>query len=272
MFVGNGRNGKDKTLELIKRIIGINNCASIPLNQLQPDSFSISELFGKKINLAGDISSIDLKDTSTFKALTGRSQISGKRKFLSEIKFVNYAKMVFACNELPMAYDLSKGYWDRWILLEFPFTFVTKDEYDKAENKEGLKIRDEDIIEKITTKSELSGLLNKFLDGFDRLLKNRRFSSSKGTEEVKNTWIRKSNSFIAFCYDQIEEDGEGKINKKDLRKKYSDYCKEHKVNPKSDVVIKNTLQQTFGATEDDMNVALSGYKYEKFWIGVKWKK
>ncbi len=271
MFVGNGRNGKDKTLELIKRVIGVENCSSISLNQLQPDSFSISELFSTKLNLAGDISNKDLKDTSMFKALTGRSLIAGKRKFLSNIIFENYAKMVFACNELPMVYDLSKGFWDRWVLLEFPFTFVTRDEFEKAEDKEMLKIRDEDIISKITTPNELSGLLNKFLDGLDRLLKHRRFSSTKGTEEVKDTWIRKSNSFIAFCYSDIEEDTTGIITKKELRKKYAEYCKLHKVLSKSDVVIKNTLQQMYGASEDRRNMALSGSDFEYIWIGLKWK-
>lgn len=272
MFLGNGRNGKDKTLELFKRLIGIENCSSLSLNSLVPESFSISELFGKKLNLAGEISSSDLKDTSMFKALTGRSVISANRKFLTGLKFVNYSKFVFACNELPVVYDLSMGFWDRWILIEFPFTFVTKEEYEKTKDKKRLKIRDEEIISKITTPEELSGLLNKFLDGLDRLLKNRKFSSSKSLEEVKNLWIRKSNSFIAFCIDNVEEDGEGRIKKKDLRKKYAEYCKFHKVLPKSDVVIKKVLQEApYGASEQEVKEALLGYQTERYWLGVKWK-
>lgn len=271
MFIGNGRNGKDKTLELFKRIIGIKNCSSIPLSELKADSFSISELFGKKMNITGDISNRDLKETGTFKGLTGRSLICGKRKFLKDLTFENSAKLVFACNELPAVYDLSKGFWDRWVLLEFPYTFVTKEEYNLVSDKSNLKIRDEDIIQKITTKEELSGLLNKFLDGFDNLIKKRAFSFTKGSEEIKSLWIRKSNSFMAFCFDHLEEDGEGKINKKDLRKKYSDYCKLHKILSKSDVAIKIALQDMFGASEQEINVALTGYQYDKFWIGIKWK-
>jgi len=46
-------------------------------------------------NVAGELNSGDLKDTSMFKALTGRSIVTGQRKFLPPVNFVNYAKMVF---------------------------------------------------------------------------------------------------------------------------------------------------------------------------------
>ena len=227
--------------------------------------------YGKKLNLAGEISNTDLKDTTMFKALTGRSLVGAKRKFLSEIYFINKAKFIFACNELPMVYDLSRGFWDRWVLLEFPYTFVCKEELEENQDKKNLKLKDENIIEKITTPEELSGLLNEFLKGFDRLMKYKKFSSTKSSDEIKDLWIRKSNSFIAFCLSNIEEESDGMINKKELRKKYAKYCKLHKVPTKSDVVIKRVMQDSFGASEDEKNVATSGYQYEKFWVGVKWK-
>lgn len=263
MFVGNGRNGKDKSLELLKRLIGVENCSAIPLQQLN-DDFSIAELFGKKINLAGDISNQDLKDTSMFKALTGRSLISAKRKFLSNVVFVNKAKFIFACNDLPMVYDVSRGFWDRWILLQFPYTFVTQEELDKQKENKFFKLKDDDIINKITTEEELSGLLNLFLDGLDRLNKNKRFSQTAGTDEIKNFWIRKSNSFMAFCYDNLEEDYENRITKKNLKKKYIAYCKKHKVTPKSAYVVKRVLEETFGVEE--------GYDgTDRYWEGIKFK-
>lgn len=270
MMVGGGRNGKGKSIELFKRLVGIENCCSAPLMSLVPESFTISELFGKMLNLAGDIGNTDLKDTSMFKSLTGRDLVGGKRKFLKNINFENYAKFVFACNELPMVYDLSRGFWDRWVLLEFPYTFVTKEEYDITPDKTFFKIKDDDIIQKITTPEEMSGFLNKALEGLDRLLLNKRFSSTKGTGEVKSTWIRKSNSFVAFCYDFIEDDANGKINKKDLRKKYADYCKAHNVSSKSDFVIKKALMDMFGVSEEKSNAF--GEFYEWVWTGIRWKE
>jgi len=269
MLVGDGRNGKDKSLELIKRLIGIENCCSVPLTSLIPDSFIISEFFGRMVNIAGEINNQDLKDTSMFKALTGRSLLSAPRKFLRAITFQNSAKFIFACNQLPMVYDSSKGFWDRWILLEYPYTFVSSDEYEKSSDKKNLKIRDEDIIEKITTPSEMSGMLNKFLDGLDRLMKKRTFSCTKGSVDVKNLWVRKANSFTAFALDKIEGYYDTYLPKKELRKRYMEYCKEHKVNPKSDYVIKRTLQEEYGCIDERKEVFANNWEF--VWMGVRWK-
>ncbi|RLG10571.1 hypothetical protein DRN73_07460 [Candidatus Pacearchaeota archaeon] len=269
MFFGDGRNGKGKTLELLKRFVGVENCCSVPLVSLDPNKFHISELFGKMLNLAGDIGNSDLKDTSMFKSLTGRDLINAHRKFKNDIAFKNYAKFIFACNELPVVYDTSFGFWSRWILLEFPYTFLNKEEYESAADKTNLKIKDERIIDKITSDEELSGLLNEALKGLKRLLKNKRFSSTKGTEETKKMWMRKSNSFISFCYDHIEGDINSRITKKQLRKRYAEYCKKHKISPKSDYVIKRTLQDSFGVIDAYVNLGIGQYDY--VWEGIKWK-
>lgn len=270
MFHGEGRNGKGKSIELLKRLFGPENCCSIQLSALKSEEFSVSELFGKRLNLAGDIGNQDLKETNMFKSLTGRDLVSAKRKFLRSLHFQNYAKFVFACNELPMVYDLTKGFWDRWILLDFPYTFVVQEEYEKAPDKNKLKIKDDDIINKISSSEELSGLLNQALISLETLEMNKKFSTAKGSDEVKTSWIRKSNSFIAFCWDMIEDEYDGRISKKSLRKKYSEYCKEHKISPKSDFVIKKVLQENYGVTEtrgwDDTLGSRNDY-----WEGIKWK-
>ena len=269
MFLGEGRNGKDKTIELIKRLLGIDSCASVTLSRLERDGFALSECFGKMVNLASEISNQDLKDTSRFKAMTGRSVVAGQRKFLTTINFVNYAKFIFACNELPMVYEHTRAFWDRWLLLDFPYFFVPEEELDQENWK--LKLKDETIIERITTPVELNGLLNKALDGLDRLLKNKRFSSTKGSKEIKELWIRKANSFMAFCLDKLKESYNNYIPKRDIRKSYNKYCKQHKVKGTSDKNIKATLQDLFGVSEERKNIPLT-LEQEWCWIGITFKE
>lgn len=268
MFVGNGRNGKDKTLELLKRLVGIENCCSIPLSNLKPDSFIISDFFGKMVNVAGELSNTSLRDTSMFKALTGRSLVTGNRKFLNALSFENYAKFIFACNELPMVYDNSVGFWDRWVLLEFPYTFVTQSELRNTTDS-SYKLRDENIIDKITTEDEMSGLLNRFLDGLQDLFNKKEFSITKGSKEIKDFWIRNSNSVMAFCMDCIKDDYESYIFKNTFRREYHEYCKKHKIKSKSDKVIKITLEEMFGCSEAKKQ-ELSG-QWKNVWEGIKFK-
>lgn len=269
MFVGNGRNGKGKTLSLFKNFLGAENCCSVPLSQMKPDSTSVCELFGRLVNIAGDLSNDDLKSTGMFKQLSGRDLINAKRKFLRDLIFVNYAKLCFACNELPRVYDFSEGFWSRWIILEFPYRFVPKDDYDSAESKDKLKVEDTEIIDKITTPEELSGLLNEAIKGLKRLLEKKDFSYSKGTAEVKNFWVRKSDSFTAFCFDNLEEDYSSNISKRELRRRFKQYCDLHKIKGTSDKSIKVTLEDLFGAVLDRK---WNGSEQEWVWEGIKFKE
>jgi len=268
MFIGNGRNGKGKTLELMKRFIGIDNCSSIPLQQLESDNFAMGELFNKMANVSGDLDNSALNHTGAFKTLTGRDLISAARKFLNRVKFTNYAKMIFACNELPETKDLSHAFFARWVILEFPYTFLDKKEYEEIVDKNWSKIKDEKIIEKLSTEDELSGLLNIAIEGLCRLIKNGKFSYSKNTEAVKQLWMRKSSSFQGFVMDELEESWGQRIIKGDLKEKYAKYCMKHKLKIEADKVIKEVLTISFGAYSGRK---LVDGEQEHVWIGVRFK-
>jgi len=267
MFLGDGRNGKSKTVELMKRFIGVENCANIPPKQFETDGFSVGELFNKMANLGADIGSDTLKDTSSLKALTGRDMISAQRKFLNRVSFTNYAKLIFCCNKLPRTFDSSMAFWNRWVLIEYPFTFLSQEELDVAVDKKWLKLKDGDIVSKLTTPEELSGLLNWALKGLYRLLEKGDFSYSKNTDEVKTMWIRRSNSFEAFLMDECVEDWDSKIRKDDLRKAYGLYCRKFKVKNVGDKVIKGTLENmgvgTSRASDPDRSMVWDGLKFVK---------
>ena len=268
MFVGDGRNGKGKTIDLMKRFLGMDNCSSVPLNAMYESNFRTWDLFGKMANLAGDLSSSALKDTSILKQTTGRDLIGADRKRKSTVNLVNYSKHVFACYELPRVYDFTRGFWERWILFEFPYTFIKKELYDnlEKENKKEYRIRNTQIIDKLSTPEELSGLLNEALEGLNRLFKQKDFSYSKGVEEIKKFWIRKSDSFTSFAMDHLEEGYDEDINKSKIRKSFSKYCKEHKLRGASDKNIKVVLEEMFGVTErQDYETKL------RVWEGIKFK-
>jgi putative DNA primase/helicase len=269
IFVGDGSNGKTVSVSLKKRFLGTDNITNISLQRLEKDDFSISELFGKMANLCGELGNKDLRNPHNFKELTSQDEVSAKRKFLKDIKFVNYAKMVFACNELPKTYDTKDGFWRRWVLFEFPYSFKSEKEkqhmLEKGKDVSKIKLKDNNIVKKITTKEELSGLLNKALDSLDSIIKNKDFSSSKGVDEIKNMWIRKSDSFLAFCLDNIEEEYDCRIDKSELRNEYRKYCKLHRVNGAKDKPMKDSLEENYGVGEIKVD-------NNWHWEGIKFKK
>jgi len=272
MLVGTGRNGKGKTLDLIKRFLNPENCTSIPLQQFEKNIFSLSEVHNKLVNISGDLDKKALQHTGSFKQLTGRDLITGARKFKTNIYFENFAKMIFATNDLPLTYDLSPAFFMRWIILEFPYTFVSEKEYEEENNyakKQWLKIRDPDIIKRITTPDEMSGMLNWALEGLHRLLKQKDFSYSKSVDEVKTLWLRKSDSFTAYCMDSLEEEYGSYISKNELRHAYNGYCKKHGLKAVTDNSLKNTLTVMFGVTEGRISDLSTGRI--RVWEGVKFR-
>lgn len=268
MLLGDGRNGKGKTMTLIKSLVGIENCVEVSLEELESDQYSLGALFKKLVNLCGDISKKALNHTGRFKKVTGRDQLSAQRKYKTRVTFENYSKQIFAANELPVAYDTSFAFFNRWIILDFPYTFVTPEELAVLDNKDGTyKLRDPNVIENLLCDEELSGVLNWALEGLTRLFENGDFSYSPSTESTKTKWIRCSDSCSAFIMDHIEADFDEHITKAELRATYARYCREHKLRVSGNKAIKDLMETQAGAFED----RLSDEKRTNVWKGVKLK-
>jgi len=154
-------------------------------------------------------------------------------------------------------------------LVDFPYEFKTKEEIKNLpeEDKTNKKVIDVNILDKISSQEELNGLLIKSLDGLDNILKNQDFTLSKGTEEIKRTWQRRSNSFWAFCQDCIEEDEGGSLTKVKLRREYGNYCKKYnRLTKQGDKSIKWTLETEYYAEES------RDFERNTIWKGIKIKE
>lgn len=114
---GGGGTGKSTYLKLIEKVAGRENTSYLSLQDLE-DKWLPAELFGKLVNLGDDISSRTLKDTPVLKKATTGEMLVGQKKFVQEpMYFINYAKMIFACNTIPAINDTSTGLYRRMILI-----------------------------------------------------------------------------------------------------------------------------------------------------------
>jgi len=246
MLTGSGDNGKSKFIELIKRFVGLDNVACIALQDFGKDQWSAGELFGKLVNIGADIPSTPIDESSVFKSLVGNDPISAQRKFLTRLIFTNYAKMVFCANQLPIIKDDHEAFFNRWTLLTCPYTFKFKTEYDLAIDKTNTKVADGEIIEKISTMTELVGLLNWALEAVPRVLKQKEFSYSESNAKVREQWNIKSNSAIAFYNTEIVKKPGVYIKKDDFLNAYFEYTMQHNVKPMLRKDVIDTLEQKFG--------------------------
>ena len=164
LFYGGGSNGKSTVLNLLKKFIGEDNCATIELEKLS-DRFKTAELENKLLNVGDDINKRDIRDTGTIKKLFTGESVTVERKNQAPFTLKSYAKMIFSCNELPHIADKSHGMYSRLMLVPFTATFsADDDDFDPF------------IEDKITTPEALSYLLNMGLRGLRRLLHKNQFT------------------------------------------------------------------------------------------------
>jgi putative DNA primase/helicase len=256
MFIGDGANGKSTLMELIKNFLGKGNISSVELQSLETDRFAAAQLNGKLANICADISDKAMHRTGKFKMLTGGDLISAQQKFKKPFNFVNFAKLTYSANKLPEAHDDTKAFFRRWIIIDFPNIF-------EGENA------DKNMLKRIITEKELSGLFNWAIEGLKRLLKNGDFSYTLSTEEITIQYKRISSSLQAFVDDRVDVQSQERIPKEDFYLEYVKYCKEYKLPVKAKNVVGSDLPKFIHVETAKISFE-DGRK--NCWIGIKLKK
>lgn len=210
MLLGDGDNGKSTLLEIVRSLLGKDNCPTIGLYDLCNGRWYQAELYLKLCNIDADTATKDLENTSRFKTATGGDQIMGERKGKNPFFFQSHCKHFMSCNTMPYCYDDTDAFYRRWFIIKFFEQFP-----------EGDPRRDPQLLDKLTV--ELPGILNWALEGLRRLLTNNMFTSPPSTEEIKAEWNRLSNPLYAFIYSEnvvIDHGGEY-----DCQQFYEDFVK-----------------------------------------------
>jgi putative DNA primase/helicase len=215
MLTGEGSNGKSVLIKLLVAFVGKENASNVSLQELTTDRFASSKLFGKMVNVFSDLKADRISDSGYFKVLVSGDRMMAQKKHQEPFEFENYAKLVFSANQIPETDDKSYAYFRRWVIIPFNKTF------------EG-EAKDENLIEKLTAGSELSGLLNVALVGLRRLKAERGFDDID-LDEIRRQYevgASKIQGFLEECC-IIEPDNNGlSIATYDLQGALSAYCKE----------------------------------------------
>ncbi|WP_410508593.1 phage/plasmid primase, P4 family [Methanosarcina hadiensis] len=253
MLLGSGSNGKSVFLNLLTEFIGIKNTSGESLQKLEKDKFSAANLHGKLLNVCPDIAGSEVYDSSQLKILTGNEkQIRGEKKGQQAFYFDNTARLIFSANDLPPVRNAGYSYYRRWMLFEFPNRFEGKN-------------ADKDLVNKLTTEKELSGLLNKAIIALKKLLENGEFSYHKTIEEVEKMYRLKSDSVAAFADGCIMMSMDDTL-KALVYNAYVNWCIKNGEKPKSNVEFGKKFNQLGYQT---IRESTGDRKY--YWEGVSVK-
>ena len=129
MMTGDGRNGKSTFLNVIKAILGDENCSSVSLKQLVENRFAPAALDGKMANLSGESSGVILGhgELNILKELSAGGQIDVEHKGKQGYKMKNTAKLFFSVNRAPNFKENSEALRRRMIVIPFGKTIENMD-------------------------------------------------------------------------------------------------------------------------------------------------
>lgn len=259
MFIGDGANGKSTLLNLLTMFLSKTNISSVPLQDITKDRFASCDLHGKLANICADIPNTALNDTDNFKKLTGQDSIRGQQKFKKPFDFTNNAKLIFSANQIPATpIDQSDAFFRRWILINFPNRFIGSN-------------CDRNILKKITTPREMSGLLNWAVEGLQRLLEKGEFSMNLSIDDVREHWNKSSDMIAEFIQEHLEKDVTSTVTKEEVYNQYKQFAREKKYPTIASNVFSKKLKEsiTFEITEGQKHAG------KKTWRGIRlkeWKK
>ena len=213
VWLSDGSSGKSTFANVIEGLIGVENISSVPLSDFQKN-FSISTMYGKKLNLAGESDVYGKFNTSNFKLITANDPIQVERKRQQAFTSRLSLKLLFLMNNIPDAImDNSYGFWRRLIVTPFPMTFDDQN-------------RDLNLTRKLL--DELPGILLWGIEGYKRLeSQNFNFSKCNRADQCLKEMYLKNNP-VLFYFKSYYEYALGKrILRSEIYKDYMTWAHAH---------------------------------------------
>lgn len=264
---GNGDNAKTTLLDIVLALIGRKNNSSVSLQDMNTRPFALSKLYGKLTNISDDLPNKAVKYSGVIKQITGNSPVwADVKNHRDGIEFTNYAKPWYACNQLPECKDITDAFFSRMKQITFLNKYVKPQDYDLIDNETVFKA-DLNLLEEIL--KELPGILNFALEGLHRLLKCKKFSYSRTTDEIREEYLKKTNPVHAYIEEECElTNKDWGITKKDFYNSVLNYCDRNGYDkPSSQHIVTKKINDEGGNIYLKQKI-ING-SLERCWIGIR---
>jgi P4 family phage/plasmid primase-like protien len=186
VLYGNGRNGKSTFLDVLRAVIGADAYSTVSMAKLDKE-FSLVNIDGKLANIVEETPNDEI-NAEIFKTLVGGGEVQAAHKGFDEFTFRCNARFVFACNDMPIFKDKSRGLEERLVFIPFERYF---EEHE----------RDTKITEKLLC--ELPGIFNWALMGVRMILRDPQIPNYESLKISKELYKTETNSIYAWCKDHI---------------------------------------------------------------------
>ncbi len=233
--------GKSLLGNFIESLFNERYVSNIALNDFNKE-FSLAPIVGSAVNISLDLpaSTLNASAVSKLKMLTGNDTININKKYVSEIRYKNRAKFLFATNKSIKLSQRDDAFWNRLVYIPF----------DNSIPKEKQK---RDLMEKF--KQEKNAIVSKALMYAKKLIDNDfQFPTTSKIQQRMSEWRGEEdktiNSFLQECC-EMDASFKGELVGS-LYSTYCEYCEENCFSIQKRIVFKRFLQEQVGLEHTKM--------------------
>jgi P4 family phage/plasmid primase-like protien len=203
LLVGTTHTGKSTLFRIVEALLGYQNIATVDLLGLSEHQFAIGTLFGKLANVCADISTtIALTRSERVKMLSAGDPVTAEQKYKDPYTFRNRAKLLFSANAFPAIQRPDSAILGRFLVIPCDNQFLI-----------GENGTNPHIARDILTPRNLSGVLNRALEGARRLEEQGTFTQSQLIQRATEQFHIESDTVFSFWWNATDLDGETRLPK-----------------------------------------------------------
>ena len=260
---GDGSNGKSIVFGVLTGLHGSSNVSNASLKTLIDRPFGLFDLLGKNCNLDAELSSGKIEDTAILKKITGRQLFRVEQKNQKAFDAKIYAKMWLSANTVPSSADQTDAWFRRNVIIAFPNKFDINEDLER-----GIRKLDPNLIYKLTTPEELSGIFNVMMMALKRIIKNKAISiPQKSIEQRRIRYEMAADPIGGFLEEAIDEDSDedDRTTKDVMYAAYLEFCKMYELNGGTKDAFSKLMKKHH---KEDKSIRYEKKVY-RVWIGMK---
>ena len=232
LLQGAGANGKSTLLDMLKYVLGSDNCFSLSIQELG-EKFQLVPTMGKLAIVGDDIASdsVNAKSCAVMKKFVTGEMVSDQYKGGATFQFSPYATLIYSCNVIPRFADATHGFERRVHPIPLSARFSPGDEgYDPR------------LKRKLCTEECAEYAIVKAIDALRGCLDRLTLTPNRLSDEMKDDILQENDCVLGFIKDMghAAYSFTDKVTS-DVYRKFTEWCEGAGIEPVGQNVFSRRL-------------------------------
>jgi phage/plasmid-associated DNA primase len=246
--VGVSGTGKSQLGELVKSVLGHENCSDTKIHDLANDQTMQKSAAFKMLNYDDDLNDQSIRQIDVIKKWVTQSEFTARGIYEQPTTFRPMSRLMFSANdlyEIPNADD-AEAIYDRTYLVRIDKKYRHRDGEIK------------NVMKKVATDEQLDGFLTYLLQNAFWIANEEKYHHPISLSTVESIWNTLGNRIKEFKKKWIVDEPSYRLDSNDPFNKWSEYCITNNYHAKSKKEFKEIFDELVGNTPTKTRKKLDG--------------